>query len=64
MVCTAVIYLIGDLSAQLLFSDDGKSGKVDEAEEAVEVEGKGYDPVRTMRHLSIGIAASVPSYTW
>lgn len=71
MVCTAVIYLIGDLNAQYLFSDDGNTGKEgDEAEvvgmeeEKKEVVGKGYDPLRTLRHLSIGIVASVPSYTW
>ncbi|KAK2768220.1 hypothetical protein FQN54_000072 [Arachnomyces sp. PD_36] len=65
MVCTAVIYLFGDLSAQLVFGDEGGDKEKEEMEEDKEGEKKGgYDPLRTMRHLSIGIVASVPSYTW
>ena len=68
--CSVIIYLCGDLSAQLLFADEG--GKKDEQgaggkeeEEGVEEKAQGgYDPLRTLRHLSIGMVASVPSYKW
>jgi hypothetical protein len=66
-----VIYLCGDLSAQFLFPekpssaqqksiDSGEKGQ----EDAVIEEGGGYDPWRTMRHLTVGIGSSIPSYNW
>lgn len=72
-----VVYLCGDLSAQLLFpSDEGKeasSGQKslesdpgqhgEEAQQAEEKRG-GYDPLRTLRHLTVGLVSSIPSYKW
>ncbi len=28
------------------------------------IDGEGYDPSRTLRHLTIGAGASIPGYTW
>lgn len=69
LVFTAVIYLVGDLNAQFLFSGDGKGETEGDADadgelKVEEKEEKGYDPQRTLRHLSIGLGASIPSYTW
>lgn len=70
LVFTAVIYLVGDLNAQFLFSGDGKGDTEGDTDADTEVkveekeEEKGYDPQRTLRHLSIGLGASIPSYTW
>ncbi|KAE8316757.1 hypothetical protein BDV39DRAFT_165833 [Aspergillus sergii] len=65
-----VVYLCGDLSAQLLFPSDNKSVK-DTARENPESEdndaatsGGGYDPWRTLRHLTVGAGSSIPSYNW
>lgn len=65
-----VVYLCGDLSAQLLFPSDNKSVK-DTARENSESEdndaatsGGGYDPWRTLRHLTVGAGSSIPSYNW
>lgn len=70
-----VIYLCGDLSAQLLFPTEAKpveSGRDDNSKEtaaAQQSEGSerkpgGYDPLRTLRHLTVGLVSSIPSYKW
>lgn len=46
---SVVIYLCGDLSAQLWFPSSSESG---------------YDPWRTAKHLTVGAGASIPSYSW
>ena len=28
------------------------------------IDGKRYDPLRTLRHLTIGAGAAIPGYTW
>ncbi|KAL1997901.1 hypothetical protein VTN02DRAFT_469 [Thermoascus thermophilus] len=64
-----VVYLCGDLSAQLLFPSDGH-GHVpgQEGSEGSDGEmrggGGGYDPLRTLRHLTVGLVSSIPSYKW
>ncbi|KAL4779634.1 hypothetical protein BJX76DRAFT_340247 [Aspergillus varians] len=76
-VCSSiVIYLCGDLSAQFFFPDnssrtaqqttDSESGQGSNGDGAVEEGGGGggYDPWRTMRHLTVGIGSSIPSYNW
>ncbi|KAL3468037.1 hypothetical protein BJX64DRAFT_246763 [Aspergillus heterothallicus] len=71
-ICSSVvIYLCGDLSAQFLFPEKPSRGeqKNTEAdakgqEDAIVEEGGGYDPWRTMRHLTVGIGSSIPSYNW
>ncbi|KAJ5131155.1 Mpv17/PMP22, partial [Penicillium bovifimosum] len=61
-----VIYLFGDLSAQLLFPSEVpapvKEGEVDGHEGATV--SAGYDPLRTLRHLCVGAGSSIPSYNW
>lgn len=68
-----VIYLCGDLSAQLMFPSEApqpaKSAEKDaqalEGEDEKEVSrGGGYDPWRTVRHLVVGAGSSIPSYNW
>ncbi|ODM18665.1 hypothetical protein SI65_05282 [Aspergillus cristatus] len=58
---SVVVYLCGDLSAQVLFPSEPVKGK--EGEDA-DAEGGGYDPWRTMRHLTVGVGSSIPSYNW
>ncbi|KAJ5468784.1 hypothetical protein N7475_006536 [Penicillium sp. IBT 31633x] len=66
-----VIYLCGDLSAQMLFpsevpapaKSDSKDGDVDAQGEG-ETVSAGYDPLRTLRHLCVGAGSSIPSYNW
>lgn len=64
---SVIIYLCGDLSAQLLFpaevSAPGKEGE-EESEEEGETVTAGYDPYRTLRHLCVGVGSSIPSYKW
>ncbi|KAM3487173.1 hypothetical protein MY3957_009546 [Beauveria namnaoensis] len=55
-----VIWLRGDLSAQLLFPPE----PVKHGSPSKRLEAQRYDPWRTARHLTIGIVASVPSYKW
>ncbi|KLJ09375.1 hypothetical protein EMPG_15238 [Blastomyces silverae] len=77
--CTLFIYLCGDLSAQLFVGDGGGKDKDKNKEKKVEKEGKGgandemereegmmarYDPLRTVRHLTVGGLAAVPGYKW
>ncbi|KAJ5581779.1 Major facilitator superfamily domain general substrate transporter [Penicillium sp. DV-2018c] len=69
-----VIYLFGDLSAQLLFPSEvpapvkeGKDGGVDgqgEGGTSTATVSAGYDPLRTLRHLCVGAGSSIPSYNW
>ena len=68
-----VIYLCGDLSAQLMFPSEAsppaksaeRDNKAAEDEEKQEVSrGGGYDPWRTVRHLIVGATSSIPSYNW
>ncbi|KAL4914944.1 hypothetical protein BDW62DRAFT_189615 [Aspergillus aurantiobrunneus] len=68
-----VIYLCGDLSAQFFFPPENSSSAVQKSTDsgkessngaAVEEGGAGYDPWRTMRHLTVGIGSSIPSYSW
>ncbi|RDW89961.1 Mpv17/PMP22 family protein [Aspergillus mulundensis] len=68
-ICSSiVIYLCGDLSAQFFFPPEAPAQKVAEPgrEDSGEVaeEKGGYDPWRTMRHLTVGIGSSIPSYNW
>ncbi|KAL2855901.1 hypothetical protein BJY01DRAFT_196283 [Aspergillus pseudoustus] len=69
-ICSSiVIYLCGDLSAQFLFPEKPAEQKSVEPSEkgpgdAVVEERGGYDPWRTMRHLTVGIGSSIPSYNW
>lgn len=60
-----IIYLCGDLSAQMLFpaevpapTEEGVEGKEGETVPAA------YDPYRTLRHLCVGVGSSIPSYKW
>lgn len=68
-----IIYLCGDLSAQLMFpSEVPRPVKTTEKDvQALEDEdeketcrGGGYDPWRTVRHLIVGAGSSIPSYNW
>ncbi|CAG7954389.1 unnamed protein product [Penicillium salamii] len=62
-----IIYLCGDLSAQLMFPAEvpvsGKEG-AEEIEGEQETVTAGYDPYRTLRHLCVGVGSSIPSYKW
>ncbi|KAL4876257.1 hypothetical protein BJY04DRAFT_200155 [Aspergillus karnatakaensis] len=73
LVSSLVIYLCGDLSAQYFFPAEkrgvqqdgpGKEDKDGEVETEEEEGGGGYDPYRTLRHLTVGIGSSIPSYNW
>lgn len=71
-----VIYLCGDLSAQLFFPPDqpaSANDNKDVAKTSVELKdgddnklsfGSSYDPWRTVRHLIVGAGSSIPSYNW
>jgi hypothetical protein len=68
-----IIYLCGDLSAQLMFPSEApppaknaeKDVKALEDEDEKETSrGGGYDPWRTVRHLIVGAGSSIPSYNW
>lgn len=71
-----VVYLAGDLSAQFLFPSEGPVQEEDEAakgekakdgdagDSAGAEKGWVYEPLRTLRHLFIGMASSIPSYKW
>jgi hypothetical protein len=66
---SVIIYLCGDLSAQLFFpSEAPPPAKSDqnESKDEDEKEGRrgGYDPWRTVRHLIVGTGSSIPSYNW
>lgn len=69
-----IIYLCGDLSAQLLFpseapppsktEQDTKATSQPKTEDEKEKRRGGYDPWRTVRHLIVGAGSSIPSYNW
>ncbi|BDD64343.1 hypothetical protein MAP00_009170 [Monascus purpureus] len=70
-----LVYLCGDLSAQLLFpADSGDDDKHDEEKKEDERAQDGnvstqsaevkYDPWRTFRHILVGIGSSIPTYKW
>ncbi|KAF7717494.1 Uncharacterized protein PECH_007952 [Penicillium ucsense] len=67
---SVVVYLFGDLSAQLLFPSDppqptkfvDQTGQ--EGDDEQTARGGGYDPWRTVRHLMVGAGSSIPSYNW
>ncbi|KAJ5987511.1 hypothetical protein N7451_011876 [Penicillium sp. IBT 35674x] len=71
-----VIYLCGDLSAQLFFPPDQPAPANDNQDVSkpyAEVKdeddkkpgfGSSYDPWRTVRHLIVGAGSSIPSYNW
>lgn len=67
---SVVVYLCGDLSAQLWFpsepakSKDKEEGKGERTDDGGSGGGSAYDPYRTMRHLAVGIGSSIPSYNW
>lgn len=48
LLTSITIYLLGDINAQLLFGEKDKP----------------YDPIRTLRMLTIGSILSAPSYRW
>ncbi|EAW22475.1 Mpv17/PMP22 family protein [Aspergillus fischeri NRRL 181] len=75
VVSSIVVYLCGDLSAQLLFPSDSPAqtsraaSEEKPADSAEDGEDKaassgGYDPLRTMRHLTVGVGSAIPSYNW
>ncbi|PGG97895.1 hypothetical protein AJ80_09620 [Polytolypa hystricis UAMH7299] len=67
LLSTLFIYLCGDLSAQFLVPDNNSErGKVGDGEEESEEGhvGAGYDPLRTLRHLTVGAVAAIPGYKW
>ena len=67
-----VVYLLADLSAQFLFpsepvkteDEEEVQGKEEDDEDAGAVQGGSYDPMRTLRHLTVGVVSSIPSYKW
>ncbi|KAI5289775.1 hypothetical protein KEM52_000659 [Ascosphaera acerosa] len=72
LVCTLVIYLLGDLCAQavsLSGSEKGEDGE-DGDETATDAADSGakatasYDPARTVRHLMVGGMLAVPNFKW
>lgn len=66
-----VIYLCGDLSAQMLFPSEVPAPAKSDSEDGDAVAqgdggtvSAGYDPLRTLRHLCVGAGSSIPSYNW
>lgn len=64
-----IIYLCGDLSAQILFPSEvpapaKEDADADGSEDNSETVPAGYDPYRTLRHLCVGVGSSIPSYKW
>ncbi|KAF5014633.1 hypothetical protein F66182_14312, partial [Fusarium sp. NRRL 66182] len=65
LASSLIIYMAGDLSAQLLFPSEVKTaGNKDGEEGGDSVATVGYDPLRTLRHLTVGLVSSIPSYKW
>ncbi|RAK97474.1 Mpv17/PMP22 family protein [Aspergillus ibericus CBS 121593] len=66
VVSTIIVYLCGDLGAQMLFPPDTQtSGSEGEGEgEKQTIAGGGYDPWRTLRHLTVGVGGAIPTYKW
>lgn len=72
-LCSSIIiYLFGDLSAQLFFppeipvpvEESGSGGSTAKAGQPQEYMEGPYDPWRTLRHLAVGATSSIPSYKW
>lgn len=69
---SVIIYLCGDLSAQLMFPSekpslpkkDENESKTPAQQDVKEASRGGYDPWRTVRHLAVGVGSSIPSYKW
>lgn len=68
-----VIYLCGDLSAQLLFPEKPSPKELAKLQDGPETKEEDdteksffstYDPWRTARHLVVGGGSSIPSYHW
>ncbi|KAJ5774846.1 Major facilitator superfamily domain general substrate transporter [Penicillium paradoxum] len=62
-----VIYLCGDLSAQMFFPSEVPAPAKEDGNDAQgggETVSAGYDPLRTLRHLCVGAGSSIPSYNW
>lgn len=69
-----IIYLFGDLGAQLLFpeekpivkdnKDETKQSAGQKDEDGQPGFGSEYNPWRTLRHLTIGATSSIPTYNW
>lgn len=57
-----MVYFCGDLAAQLFFSGDAQEEK--EKEDQGENSTAAYDPLRTLRHLTVGAVAAIPVYRW
>jgi hypothetical protein len=80
LTSSLVVYLCGDLVAQLAFPSDAPSsslnpqkigsrreeGEANQEDASLSQEKKtaGYDPVRTLRHLTVGATSSIPAYKW
>lgn len=64
MASSLIIYLCGDLIAQLLFPSEAKPAGNEEDKNNKETAVVGYDPLRTLRHLAIGLTTSIPQYKW
>jgi hypothetical protein len=69
MASSFVIYLCGDLGAQMLFPSEAKPAEVtagggDDDDGDKKPVMVGYDPLRTLRHLAIGLTTSIPQYKW
>lgn len=79
LTSSLVVYLCGDLVAQLAFPSDAPpslnsqkiGGRIEEGEAnqedaslSQEKKTTGYDPVRTLRHLTVGATSSIPAYKW
>ncbi|EED21472.1 MFS multidrug transporter, putative [Talaromyces stipitatus ATCC 10500] len=56
LASSLIIYLAGDLKMKTTESVDGGERET--------VATAGYDPLRTLRHLTVGLVSSIPSYKW
>ncbi|EAW07448.1 Mpv17/PMP22 family protein [Aspergillus clavatus NRRL 1] len=76
LISSVVIYLCGDLSAQLLFPSESPTPKSqassetepapaeDGEEQTTSVSSGGYDPLRALRNLTVGVGSAIPTYKW
>lgn len=62
-LCTLVIYFFGDVCAQMV-ALSGEDKEEDEDKKGEDGEKKGYDPIRTIRHLCVGGILAVPNWKW
>ena len=64
---TLLIYLCGDISAQLMLSNNDDSSVTEDGEtnrSKLRNMWERYDPMRTLRHLTVGGVACIPVYKW